>query len=137
MNINEVYSGNYLKAEHIPQGKAVRVTIATVSVEEFDSNDKVERKIVLGFQGKDKKFVVNKTNAAIIAENIGSTNSDDWIGQSIQLVNRKVEYAGKLVPAIRVLIEEKASPAPAPVQAPQPAISMQSQTATESDDVPF
>lgn len=114
MNINDVYSGNYLKAEHIPPGKSVRVTISDVTVEEFDGNDKVERKIVLSFQGKDKRFVVNKTNAAIIAENLGTTEADEWIGQSIQLGTKKVEYAGKLVPAIRVIIEEKTAPAPAP-----------------------
>lgn len=132
MNINEVYSGNYLKADDL-QGKRVPVRISHVSVKEFEGDKGMERKLVLGFDGKDKCLVANKTNAAIIAENVGSQNTDDWIGATIMLEPRKVEFAGKLVPAIRVVLQEKAIQAPPQATPKQPPAA----PAGEPDDCPF
>jgi hypothetical protein len=63
---------------------------------------------------------------------------DDWIGGTIKLEVRKVEFSGRLVPAIRVVLEDRIAPAwsqraptqPPPAPAPAPAEQ-------ESDDVPF
>lgn len=111
MKIDEVFSGNFLKAEDL-QGKTVRVTISKVEVKEFDDGNK----IVIAFQGKDKQLVCNKTNSSIIAENLGSRETDDWVGQTISLTVKKVEFQGKLVPAIRVVLADQAAPTPAPIK---------------------
>lgn len=132
MRIDEVFSGNFLKADDL-QGKTVRVTISKVEIKEFDDGNK----IVISFQGKDKTLVCNKTNSSIIAENLGSRETDDWVGQTILLTVKKVEFQGKLVPAIRVVLADnpapvkpKATPArqPEPEHEPEP---------DSSDEVPF
>jgi hypothetical protein len=118
MRIGEVFSGNYLKAEDL-QGRTVPVTISKVEVKEFDDG----KKIILHFEGKDKSLVCNKTNCSIIAENLGSDDTDNWTGRRVTLTVKKVEFQGKLVPAIRVVLQEAPAPTqPAPRQAPaQPA----------------
>jgi hypothetical protein len=139
MNINEVYSGNYLKADDL-KGKRVTVRINHVSVKEFEGDKGMDKKIILGFEGKAACLVCNKTNAAIIAEVLGSQDTDNWIGGTIKLEVRRVEFSGRLVPAIRVVLEERNAPAtnvtpfkPEPPRAaPAPAPAEQ-----ESDDVPF
>lgn len=141
MNINEVYSGSYLKADDL-QGKRVTVRINHVSVKEFEGDKGMDKKIILGFEGKDKCLVVNKTNAAIIAEMLGQ-NTDDWIGGTIKLEVRKVEFSGRLVPAIRVVLEDRPASAPVAAAKPQPAPAKpqpkaeQPEAEAEPDDVPF
>jgi hypothetical protein len=140
MNINEVYSGSYLKADDL-QGKRVTVRINHVSVKEFEGDKGMDKKIILGFEGKDKCLVCNKTNAAIIAEVLGSQNTDDWIGGTIKLEVRKVEFSGRLVPAIRVVLEDRNAPAtnvtPFKPEPPRAAPAAAPATEQESDDVPF
>ena len=142
MNINEVYSGSYLKADDL-QGRRVTVKINHVSIKEFEGDKGMDRKIVLGFEGKDKCLVCNKTNSAIVAENVGSPDTDDWIGAEITLEPRRVEFQGKLVPAIRVVLKEQAVAA-APAPAPRPARPLAPlpdpdapRDPPEPDDVPF
>lgn len=110
MNINQVFSGSFLKAEDLPQDRSVRVTIAKVELKEFEDG----KKLALHFSGKEKALICNKTNAAILAEVCGSSDTDHWIGKPVKLVVKRVEFSGKLVPAIRVVLED-APPAPKPV----------------------
>jgi hypothetical protein len=102
--LSEVFQGMYLKADDL-KGKAVKVKIEDVTLKEFDDGNK----IIIKFEGKDKELVANKTNCAIIQEVLGSDDTDDWIGKSITLYTKKVEFQGKLVPAIRVKLEEAPS----------------------------
>lgn len=99
--LSEVFQGGFLKAEDL-KGKAVKVTISDVEVKDFDDG----KKILLHFEGKDKALVANKTNCSIIEEVLGSDDTDDWVGKSITLLTKKVEFKGELVPAIRVKLEE-------------------------------
>lgn len=129
--LSAVFGGDYLKAEDL-QGKTVRVTIATAEVKQFkDSGSKV----ILTFQGKDKSLVCNQTNCSIIQENVGSDDTDDWIGRTIQLTVKKVEFQGKLVPAIRVLLDDQPQ-APNPKPAPLPA-HVEPDEPANTDDCPF
>jgi len=114
-NINSVFGGGFLKAEDL-QGRNVKVKISKVEVKNFDDGDK----LIVHFDGKDKALVCNKTNASIIAEVTGKNDTDDWNGESIWLVTKKVEFQGKLVPAIRVALEPPAQAPPQRQQAPPP-----------------
>ena len=107
MKLNEVFSGGFLKAEDL-HGKSPRVKIESVEVKEFDDG----KKLIIHFSGKDKALVCNKTNSAIIQEVLGSDDTDDWEGKIIQLCVKKVEFSGKLVPAIRVVLEEQKNKQP-------------------------
>ena len=114
MDINQVYSGNSLKASDLG-GAEPTVTIESVEMKKFDDGNK----IVIKFQGKEKTFVCNKTNANRIATNYGP-DTDGWVGQKIQLYTDQVEFQGNVVDAIRVKVK-KAAPAGAPL----------------NDDIPF
>jgi hypothetical protein len=65
-----------------------------------DKGGEVE-KIVVQFRKRDKKLVLNKTNAETIARMLGD-DTDDWIGKEIQLYPAQVNFAGQMVPAVRV-----------------------------------
>ena len=107
---NEVFSSNYLKAGEL-QGREATVTIESVKV--VTLNDK--RKLVLKFFGKNKSFVVNKTNSRAIERAYGP-NTDDWINNQIVLYPAVVEFQGEQVDAIRVRV-----PGPARQVSPQTA----------------
>ena len=103
--LNQVFGGDYLKAEDL-QGKSVPVIIESVDVKDFDDG----KKLIITFEGKDKTLVCNKTNASILEETLGSSDTDDWIGKRAVLITKKVEFQGKLVPAIRFSLEPNAAP---------------------------
>lgn len=138
MKTGSVFGGGFLKAEDI-MGKTPRVIIESVEVKEFDDG----KKLIVHFQGKDKALVCNKTNAAIISECVGSDDTDDWEGKPITLCTRKVEMAGKLVPAIRVVLPQDAPPArrqaaPAPQRQPEPEPDpVEDDIDVDSSDIPF
>ena len=101
MNINELYSSgsDYLKAENLPRGIEVPVTIASYEIVELDG----KKKMALRFSGKEKGLVLNKTNAMTISHVYGP-DSDDWIGKKIFIYSTKVDYAGQMVDAIRARV---------------------------------
>lgn len=111
MKIGEAFPSKYLKASDL-QGRRVAVTIHSVDMENIgDDTDK----LVIYFQGKDKGFVCNRTNANMIAEIIGSEETDEWTGQKIVLYSTKVDFQGRRVDAIRVDYPQDRPKAPSPV----------------------
>lgn len=113
MKVSETYRTNsdYLKASDLPRRK-VPVTIALCELVEFDDGNK----LVLSFEGKDKRLVLNKTNAASIAAALGD-DAHDWVGREIAIFPTVTQFQGQSVPCIRV---EVAPPA-----------------ADEGDEIPF
>jgi hypothetical protein len=106
MEISDVYSGDTLKAADL-KGAEPTVTIASVEMKKFDNGNK----LVIGFQGKKKTLVANKTNANRIAFAYG-TNTDNWIGKEITLYTDLVDFQGSTVEAIRVKARKPAQAAP-------------------------
>jgi len=111
--LNEIYGGNYLKAEDLKDRGDVNVIIDNISIMEGDDGKK---KAVLHFKGKDKTLPLNITNANMVEELLGSDDTDDWIGRRICLYTCKVDFQGKRVLAIRVkgASSTKAAPPPPP-----------------------
>ena len=99
MNINKIYqsNGNYLKAEDL-KGRRVDVVISSANVEVIQDVEK----IVLSFEGKEKKLVLNITNARMIADLLDATDTEAWIGKEITLRPDKTNYQGNLVDCLRV-----------------------------------
>lgn len=97
MKIGNAFPSDFLKAADL-NGKTVRVTIESVTVEKIGD----DQKPVLHFVGKDKGLVLNKTNSNRIVESVGSDETDDWEGWSFVLYPCKVDYQGKRVDAIRI-----------------------------------
>lgn len=98
MNINSAFPSDYLKAADIPQGRRVTVTIESVSIEKLGE----DQRPVVYFKNKDKGLVLNKTNANMIIEIVGSEETEDWTGVQITLYSTKVDFQGRRVEALRV-----------------------------------
>ena len=96
MKITSCFSGNFLKAADL-DGPAV-VTIA--GVEMVDLKDDGE-KPALSFQGTEQKMVLNKTNANNIVEFLGA-ETDDWIGQKVEVYPSTTDFQGKTVACLRI-----------------------------------
>ncbi len=102
MNINDTFpsSSNFLKKEDLP--KPIKVKISDIDLMEFDQDGKTQRKLVIGFEGKEKKLACNKTNARTIAAMHGD-ETDNWIGKEITLYNDPtVSMGDQVVGGIRI-----------------------------------
>lgn len=85
MKVSDVYQSSWLKADDL-QGAARRVRIADVTIEEFKQQDGTkEKKLVASFMGKQKKLVLNRTNAAALTTIFGSDDTEEWQSGEILL----------------------------------------------------
>ena len=139
--IDDVYGGNTLKDEDLPQDFRAVLRVESVSVQEFEDRDtpgKMERKFVARFVGKEKGLALNVTNANILAEIAGSRDSDYWPGKLVVMYRTMAEFRGKRVPAIRLDHPPKNAPAarPAPPPPPPQREAGEDFVATD-DDIPF
>lgn len=129
MDISELISGNYLKSSDIPEAGVV-VTILTIKRAERDP-----QKLEIGFKGLDQILVANKTNIRRIRQQLGSVNTDDWIGKKIVIFNDPlVEFGDKPVGGIRVrpLTSEEATG-----NTPDGEANEQANNQRHRDDIPF
>jgi len=74
-------SDDWLKAEEL-KGRTVALTVESVEVCTFGSEDPTEHKLGLRFKGREKGIVSNKTNTKRMIEAFGS-DTDSWVGKSI------------------------------------------------------
>lgn len=136
MNVNDAFPSDFLKADDL-KGKTITVTIAKVTIEEIGQGNQKERKLVLAFVGKDKRLVLNKTNAGTISKLYGG-ETDDWLMKSITLQPREVEYQGDMVWAIRVSLQKPgASSQPVVEDAKPVAAAYVPKGDLADEDVPF
>jgi hypothetical protein len=97
--IDDLFPSRYLKAADL-KGQKRTLTISKITSEEVGKDKKAEP--IIYFQKCTKGLVLNKTNAKRIAEVLGSKALADWPGKSVALYSKMVEFAGDLVPAIRI-----------------------------------
>ena len=139
MNVNSAFPSDYLKAEDL-QGKNQTVTIETVELVELGEGRDKQQKILITFRGKEKGLVCNKTNAGTISKLYGP-ETDDWIGQTIIIGPREVEFKGDMVWAIRVSLQKPGTKPAAATVKPEPVPSKPptiiSDPISGEDDVPF
>lgn len=137
-NINDAFPSKYLSASDLG-GRSATVTIANARVEQIGKGAEAGPKIVLQFVGKQKLFVCNKTNAKTIASLHGD-DTEDWLGKSITIAPREVEFQGNMVWSIRVSLQRPAEAeavqvAPKAVKAVRAAAAPAPQA--DHDDIPF
>lgn len=82
-------------------GRDVVVTIAAVKAGELGRGNKKERKPVVFFDGKEKGFALNKTNAKTIAGMYGNDTAK-WIGRRITIYPSQTMFGSEQVDCIRV-----------------------------------
>lgn len=124
MNIGNAFPSRFLKAADL-QGRAVRVTISDVVVEDIGDGEKP----VLYMAGKQKGVVLNRTNASVIADTYGEM-TEGWQGNELELYPDKTQFQGRIVDCLRVRIPVASEPVAPPPPPPAPA-------ANEMDDIPF
>lgn len=103
MNINDFYQteSKWLKAGDLKKdGKPLKVELVIDRVElvEFKDNTK---KLGVFFRGKEKGLVLNKTNAALIAEQHGQ-DTQAWPGNKIKIYPTTTDFGGERVECLRV-----------------------------------
>ena len=96
MNINEQFPSKYLKASDL-QGRAHTMNIKHIGQEDLNG----ELKLIIYFEGANKGMVLNKTNAYTISALYGP-ETDNWIGQPIEVFQAMVNFQGQQTPALRV-----------------------------------
>jgi hypothetical protein len=143
MNINETFSGSFLKAADL-KGAQPTVTIAEIRMEKMGEDTKP----AIYFVGKEKGVVLNKTNATNIAAAYGP-ETNNWLGKKVILFSAWVDFQGKSVEAIRIRpapqqqqqapqYQTEARTAVMPVQTAQPQHAPQFESGDDfRDDIPF
>ena len=133
MKISNAFPSNYLKAADL-NGKAVRVTIDSVTMEKLGD----DQKAILHFVGKDKSLVLNKTNVNRIIEATGTDETDDWAGWSVVLYACKVDFQGKRVDALRIDDRPGATKPPASRKVPEVVVEdFEDVPEVDEDPIPF
>lgn len=83
------------------EGKDVTVRIVRVAAETLKNKSGENKKPVVYFEGTDKGFALNKTNAKVIAAMYGNDTAA-WIGKLITLYATQVSFGPETTDAIRV-----------------------------------
>ncbi len=123
MNIDQAFPSKYMKASDLPEETVVPFKIEEIKMEEIGREKQI--KPVIYFEGQEKGFVCNKTNANTISKILGSRDTDDWAGKTIRLYSTEVQFGDEMVESIRVSIKTgKSKPAPA-------------STDKDDDEIPF
>jgi hypothetical protein len=111
MHVELMFPKKYLKAADIQElGRDLVITIGRVALEELTyAGGRKEKKWVIHRKGKTKdgeepkQFVLNVTNARMIAQVTGETDCDDWPGHKVALYNTTCQgQKGEIVDCIRV-----------------------------------
>ncbi len=107
MKMNDAYPGQYLRTEDFQSPRTL--TITGVEMEDVGgAQTPGEVKPVLQFEEENRGFVLNKTNFAWLADNLGE-DSESWIGKQVELYQTETNYGGKLVPCTRIRAAEQQS----------------------------
>ena len=102
VNVNSFGNSKYLKKEDVEESKVF--TVKGVEHQNVALEDqKADYKFVLMFEETDRGLIMNKTNGQLAAKAMGSPETDDWVGQTLELWNDpSVSYAGKMIGGIRI-----------------------------------
>lgn len=97
-----MFDAKYVGAWDLPKGRDVVVEIESVAGETLVAQgNKKNRKPVIKLKGKEKRFVVNKTNAALIAGMYGK-DTTKWIGKRLALYATTTPFGREVHDCIRV-----------------------------------
>jgi hypothetical protein len=104
-HVDLLFPSKYAKAADL-RGKNVTVYIERIVPREklMMQGGKTDTKPVVYLRGKEKGWILNKTNARSIAKVYGAEVSA-WIGKPVVIMSAEVEARGETVEAIRVNVE--------------------------------
>jgi len=140
MHISQIKKSTYLTKEDC--GSGILLTIKALSQEDIalEGNPQDMQWVMHFAEAESKPFILKTTNAVLIANALGSEETDEWIGRKIVLfADPTVMMKGKAVGGIRARAPKNQpktagvptpKPKPAPAPEPEPAEPVE-------DDVPF
>lgn len=104
-HVDLLFPSKYAKAADL-RGKNVAVVIERIVPREklMMQGGKSDQKPVIYLKGKEKGWILNKTNARSIAKVYGP-EVGNWIGKTVVIMSAEVEARGEMVEAIRVNLE--------------------------------
>jgi hypothetical protein len=117
MKYTKFFPSRFLKSEDLDEPRVL--VIASVGNEEMEDDGRMVAKFAVKFED-GSTLICNLTNGAAIAAIVGSDETDDWIGKSIELYRDRCQFRARLVPCIRVR-KPMAKAAPHPAQEPMAA----------------
>lgn len=97
-----LFPSKYLKAADL-RGKRVPVVIESIDPRGSlkGKNGKDDTKPIVTLKGKDKEWVLNKTNATTLAKIYGNEVTA-WLGKVVVLYGTRIQAGGEEVDAVRV-----------------------------------
>lgn len=101
MKISKAFPSRFIKAADL-DGKPQVFTILTVNMEMIGQGSDAEEKPIVFFDETDQGLVLNKTNANMITELLGTDETNGWKGKRICLYPTRVQFGSKMVDSIRV-----------------------------------
>ena len=82
--VSEVYASPWLRADDLG-GKTIKVKIARAGADMVPQSDGDKQpRIIVDFEGKKKRFILNRTQGIAMAA-IAGDNSNDWRGVEVFL----------------------------------------------------
>jgi hypothetical protein len=136
----EMYGSRFLAAADLKA--PTTVVIERIENEIFEKpGEKPRKKAVAYFKGARKGMLINKTNAAMLADSFGKSFSD-WIGARVTIQAETTFFGSKPMKGLRLYPANGAPPvtaaAPAPKmdgdQRPQPPVESYSEEMSDSID---
>lgn len=97
MNIKSAFPSQWLAAAEL-EGEEKTLKIKDVVLEDVGS----DQKPVVTFYGAKKGLVLNKTKSVVIADILGSEETDDWAGHYITIFPDRIAFQGKMVDTISI-----------------------------------
>lgn len=95
------FTGTYFCAKDVENGPIV-VTVTGCQLEQITSlKGEVDERLVLTFQETPKKLVLKKSIIERLVADFGTTETDDWIGQQIELYQEDTTFAGRMTKGLR------------------------------------
>jgi len=98
MRMSDAFRGKYFRAADV-RDRPMTLTIEHV---EFETMNDGASKPVARFAEDGRGLVLNKANYSSITQIAGSDDTVDWRGLRIVLFAGTAEYAGNVVPAVRI-----------------------------------
>jgi hypothetical protein len=137
MKIGKYDQSRFLKAEDLGTGEDYTRIIQAVTEEEVGQDNPKAIIPVVWFRGDYKKGLglSAKINRKMLMHNLGSAETDDWIGRKVVFYRTMTEYQGVPVPCIRFRPKEEIQDSAEPLD---PNATAPDDPAAEfSDDIPF
>jgi hypothetical protein len=126
--IDDIYAGDYITADELPDGRRIPAVIVFATVEEVGQDQR--KRVVLTLRAPDgrpwpRRLVLNKTNAGLIAAVAGKEFAT-WPGRPLEVWKEPVSFQGKIVSGVKVSAMPTGLPAGTSLAIPMPASAARS-----------